>query len=198
MSGGTTSVTPRRAGEEQQTTFFHESHNSNGIVLDVVVIHRATVPPPRESGLRALVRMLRFIWECVNHGPASEPWQDEAEPGWENASGVGGPFKVRFNADRRLVRAAGREFALPRTGALVVLIDRHDVSDEGAEVTTTVLFLAPRQHALFSASGNSRSERRAHRRHMEDTLAAWKQALDNDLVVRAFRARRGMGAAAAT
>ena len=194
MSGGSNSGLPTEPGGEMQSTFFHESNDSNGVVLDLVVIHRVAVPPPRHGILRSLFSMLRLVCDTVTGNWESATSYPDPHGEWGSCSGCGGRFEVRFNAKRRRVRAAGREIPLPDAGTLVVLVDMVEVADARTEVVTTVVDTRAGPHDMFARGNGTRRERAARRRRVDETLAAWRQAVDSDPVVRAFRARPGLAA----
>lgn len=191
MSGVMGSLGSHERFGEMQCAFFRESDGAAGIALDVVVIHRLAEQLPRRGLFAGLREMLTDVWGLVKSQPSRPTPLADAEPGWGNASGIGGPFEVRFNAERRLVRAARREIALPSRGTMVVLIDMRDASDEHPDVSTAVVDIPMRPRETTSRSGRSSWRERAE---MTETLRSWNAAIDNDPAVRAFRARMNSGA----
>ncbi|MCA0375304.1 MAG: hypothetical protein LCH84_06525 [Gemmatimonadetes bacterium] len=170
-----------------ERTYFHRAHGEPRVVtLTAVVVQRRLEPLWTRNPIGALGVLAALFRRSRPTPPPKPSHEDDPARRWTSASNIGQPTEVCFSDDRRVVRVAGREFAVPldpRT--FVVLVDEVPGDPDNPRIVTTLIDVPPRPDA--SCPAPDRAERgQARVAWMRESQHAWAAAIDADPIVRRF------------
>lgn len=133
--------------------------------------------------LRLDAAVIRRVAGVAVRQATEPPGLRSTGPGWSAGSTGAGEDEAQYHGQRRVLRAAGREFTVPPDQALVLL-----VTDEGTSCAVTAVHLqAPEFRSAEPDLTLPHAERAAAMTAwIRERNAAWLRAIRQDATARAF------------
>jgi len=174
------------AGGRNQFTVFFDCR-ANATTFWAVVVQRVLNEHPAEARRRPRLSLREMLVDVFAR-PKRMPVAEVRVPReWSSAAGAGGPYEVLFSEARRLVRVAGRDFALPADHRTLVLlaVEPSDRSGDWA-ITSHMIDIAP----CPCSSVDRALDKEANLRRMSDENRerdrAWQAAVATDPIIQSF------------
>jgi hypothetical protein len=152
-------VLSESCGSTERTYFFQSLREGGGVELAAVVLQRRQESRWKKGPVGA-VGFFHHLFAHLFSDPrrkrvASRP-DVPAAGAWSSTGDFGGPTEACFSAERRIVRVAAQDFALPSDPrTFVVLLDEVAGDQDGPRVSTTLIDVPSRPRGRLVHHGSN-------------------------------------------